>query len=367
METKLYCQGCGVDIQTSNPDETGYTPKSSLTKENLLCKRCFRLKHYNEVQSVSITDGDFLKMVSNIADTKGLIVHIVDIFDVEGSLIGSLPRIIGNNPILLVGNKVDLLPKSTNKRKLIQWLRGTAKRAGLNVVDAFLISSIKGHGIEELAIQIENYRKHKDVYVVGITNVGKSTFINRLIKKTTGEEDVITTSYFPGTTLGFIDIPLDESSSLIDTPGIVNKQQMAHYVSDKDLKLITPSKEIKSKVYQLNSEQTLFFGGLARVDFIKGDKQSFVCYFSNQLPIHRTKLANADELYENQVGELLSPPNMKTLESLPGLTKSTFRITDENTDIVFPGLGWVTIPNGNVTVVAHTPKGVAVSLRKSLV
>ncbi|PAV28990.1 ribosome biogenesis GTPase YqeH [Virgibacillus profundi] len=363
---KIYCQGCGVLIQTSSRKEPGYTPKSSLEKEDILCQRCFRLKHYNEIQDVSIKDDDFLQMVSSIRNADGLVVHVIDIFDVNGSLIKSLPRITGNNPIVLVGNKVDLLPKSTNKNQLIQWLRSSAKEAGIKVKDVFLISSIKGHGMEELTESMEDLRNDKDVYIVGTTNVGKSTFINRLIKQQTGHSDVITTSYFPGTTLGFIEIPLDGGASLIDTPGIVNKQQIAHYVSEQDLKLISPNKEIKARIYQLNNQQTLFIGGLARLDFIKGDRQSFVCYFSNQLPIHRTKLEKADELYKNQVGQLLSPPNEKTLEILPELTESSFRITEEKTDILFPGLGWVSIPGKDITVVAHSPKEVAVSVRKSL-
>lgn len=48
-------------------------------------------------------------------------------------------------------------------------------------------------------------------------------------------------------------------------------------------------KEIKQRVYQLNEGQTLFFGGLARIDYISGGKRPLVCYFSNDLNIHRTK------------------------------------------------------------------------------
>ncbi|AIF43363.1 ribosome biogenesis GTPase YqeH [Virgibacillus sp. SK37] len=365
MET-LYCQGCGAEIQTADPGMPGYTPKASLKNENVLCKRCFRLKHYNEIQDVSVSDDDFLRMVSSIRNADGLVVHIIDIFDVNGSLLQGLPRIVGDNPIILVGNKIDLLPKSTNERKLIQWLRTSAKEAGIKVKDVFLISSMKGYGLEELATEIEKYRNNKDVYIVGTTNVGKSTFINKLIKQTTGYANVITTSYFPGTTLGFIEIPLDEQSSLIDTPGIVNKQQIAHYISDKDLKVITPKKEIKPRVYQLNSEQTLYFGGLARLDFIKGQKTSFVCYFANELPIHRTKLENADELYANHIGELLSPPSEKPVNKSLELKENSFRLTGEKTDIVFPGLGWVSVEGEDITITAHSREEVAVSIRKSL-
>ncbi|ASN05163.1 ribosome biogenesis GTPase YqeH [Virgibacillus necropolis] len=363
----IYCQGCGAAIQTANPDEVGFTPESALIKEIVLCQRCFKLKHYNEIQDVSVTDDDFLKMVSEIRDVEGLVVHLIDIFDVNGSMIQSLARIIGDKPIILVGNKVDLLPKSTNKQKLINWLKKSAKDAGIKVKDVYLISSIKGHGMDELKEAIETMRDNQDVYVVGTTNVGKSTFINRLIQQSTGDKNVITTSYFPGTTLGFIEIPLDDHSVLIDTPGIVNKQQMAHYVSKNDLKIITPSKEIKPRVFQLNNQQTLFFGGLGRIDFIKGDKQSFVCYFSNHLSIHRTKLENAGKLYEEHVGELLSPPDETTRTTLPGLVQSTFKIREEKMDVVFPGLGWVMIPEVNTTVVVHSPRTVAVSIRPSLI
>lgn len=365
METEIYCQGCGVGIQSTDKEALGYTPKSSLEREVVLCQRCFRLKHYNETQEISITDDDFLKMISDIRNQAGLVVHIIDIFDVSGSLIPNLSRIVGDKKVILVGNKLDLLPKSTNQNKLIHWLKATAKASGLKVQDAFLISSVKGTGIEELTYQIDKLRNKENVYIVGTTNVGKSTFINKVIKQSIGEDNVITTSYFPGTTLGFIEIPLDDETYLIDTPGIVNKQQMVHYVSKKDLKQITPTKEVKARTYQLNSGQTLFIGGLARFDFIKGDRQSFICYFSNEIPIHRTKLENAEQLYENHLGELLSPPDAETLAKLPKLTESTFKVSGERTDIVFPGLGWISIEGDGATIVAHSPKGVSVSIRNS--
>ncbi|MHA6252177.1 ribosome biogenesis GTPase YqeH [Oceanobacillus sp. CAU 1775] len=366
MET-IQCQGCGTEIQTTNKNGLGYTPESALEKETILCQRCFRLKHYNETQDVPITDDDFLNMVSSISQSKGLIVHIIDIFDVNGTLIKSLPRITGDNPIILVGNKLDLLPKSTNPNKLIQWLKKEAKDAGIKVKDVFLISSVKKTGIDELKDEIEFYRKGKDVYIVGTTNVGKSTFINTLIKDSTGHNNVITTSYFPGTTLGFIKIPLDDKSNLIDTPGIVNKQQISHFLSAEDLKVITPRKEIKSRVYQLNDQQTLYIGGLARIDFVKGERQSFICYFSNELEIHRTKLENADELFRKHHGKLLQPPNEESQDLLPAFTEHAYKLTDGRTDIIFPGLGWITVTGEQSTVVVHSPKGIAVSLRNPLI
>ncbi|WP_226583215.1 ribosome biogenesis GTPase YqeH [Halobacillus litoralis] len=363
----IQCQGCGADIQTTNPELPGYAPASALQREDIICKRCFRLKHYNEVQDVPYQDDDFLEMLNQISHTKGLVVQLVDIFDFNGSFISGLKRLTGNNPVVLVGNKMDVLPKSVNQGKVKHWLKRSARENGLEVEDVYLISAEKNQGIEALSEAIERYREGGDVYVVGTTNVGKSTFINTLISNTSGVKDAITTSYFPGTTLGFIDIPLDENSSLYDTPGVIHRHQMAHYVSDKDLKIITPRKEVKPKVYQLNEQQTLYFGGLARLDFETGERSSFICHFSNELSIHRTKLEKADELYKNHLGELLTPPDKETLDQLPPLKAQTLKIKDDKTDIVFSGLGWVTIPEGGITVTAHVPEGVKVSLRESLI
>src|SRR5690625_4589464 len=194
-EQENICFGCGIQLQTTDKNRLGYVPPSSVDRDDVLCQRCFRLKHYNETTAVSLTDDDFFQMVSKISESKGLIVHLVDIFDLNGSIIPGLHRIVGNNPIILVGNKIDLLPKSTNLSKLTHWLRSVTNELGMVIEDVFLISSTKGYGIAELMRELDRYRHKKDVYIVGTTNVGKSTFINRLIQKSVGEKEVITTSY----------------------------------------------------------------------------------------------------------------------------------------------------------------------------
>lgn len=366
-QLQYLCMGCGVKVQTENPAELGYAPSSALEKETIICQRCFRLKHYNEVQDVSLTDDDFLKILNGIGQTNALIVMLVDIFDFNGSWLPGLHRFVGNNKVLLVGNKVDLLPKSVKHHKLINWMKQEAKELGLRPEEVFLVSAAKGMYVKETAAAIDELRNGKDVYVVGCTNVGKSTFINRIIKEVTGEDDLITTSHFPGTTLDIIKIPLEDGKALIDSPGIINHHQMAHFVDKRDLKVITPKKEIKPMVFQLNEGQTLFFGGLARFDYISGGRRSFVCYVSNELNIHRTKTENADELYEKHVGEMLAPPRMDQLDHFPELIRQEFMIKEAKTDVVFSGLGWITVNEPGAKVAAYVPKGVQTLLRKSLI
>ena len=366
-DQQYFCMGCGVKVQTENPNELGFAPSSALEKETIICQRCFRLKHYNEVQDVNLTDDDFLKILNEIGKSDALIVMIVDIFDFNGSWLPGLHRFVGNNKVVLVGNKVDLLPKSVKHSKLIQWMKNESKELGLRPEEVYLVSAAKGLNIRETAAAIDELRNGKDVYVVGCTNVGKSTFINRIIKEVTGEADVITTSHFPGTTLDIIKIPLDDERSLIDSPGIINHHQMAHFINKKDLKIITPKKEIKPKVFQLNEGQTLFFGGLARFDYISGGRRSFVCYVSNELIIHRTKIENSGSLYDKHVGEMLTPPGPDELAEFPELVRQEFTIKEAKTDIVFSGLGWITVNEAGAKVAAYVPKGVQALLRRSLI
>ena len=153
---------------------------------------------------------DFLNLLNELSDRKGIIVNVVDIFDFEGSFINALKRIVGNKKIILAANKLDLLPKQINKRRVKDWLKKTARKYGLDADDVILISAPKGWGIDDLLTSIDQNRNKQDVYIVGTTNVGKSTLINKLIEQSVGEKDVVTTSRFPGTTLDLIDIPLDE-------------------------------------------------------------------------------------------------------------------------------------------------------------
>lgn len=368
MTEEIRCIGCGAILQSSDPKKPGYLPKSALQKaidndkEDIYCQRCFRLRHYNEIMPVDLTNDDFLKLLDSLSNKKALVVNVVDLFDFNNSLVTSLNRFIGDNDFVLVGNKFDLFPKNSNQTKIKDWMRQEANRAGLKPKKIFLVSAKKEKNLDDLLAYLRK-NDDRDVYFVGTTNVGKSTLINAIIDQLGDIKDLITTSHFPGTTLDEIKIPLDNGHYLVDTPGIISKNQLASKLTAKDLDKITPKKPLKPITYQLMPGQTLFLAGLGRFDFVSGESTSFTIYAARNLFIHRTKTENADEYYQKHIGEQLTPPS--TPDSLPKLVEHTYHPKTKS-DLLFGGVGFITVPAG-VVVKSFTPGGIGQGIRRALI
>jgi len=374
MEERIVCKGCGSIIQSTDKMTEGYIPANVLEKhdfnEPIYCQRCFRIRHYQECVSNDIPGEDYIKVLSQINATNSLIVLIVDIFDFSGSFLPNIKRITGQNDVILACNKVDLLPQSTKEEKILEWVKSMCKEEGLQVLDQILISSKKNIYIDELLTLIDKYKNGRDVYIVGSSNVGKSKLVNQILRRFNGtDKEVLTVSYAPNTTLNFVGFPLDDGTTIYDTPGVLNRHQYLRYLTKKSLKLVVPQKEIKPTIYQLESEQTLFIGGLARFDLLsgeKGGKSNVVLYFSNNLSIHRTKTINADNIYDTKLYTLLTPP-FSAKENLPKFATTEFHVRDTNKyDIVISGLGFITL-RAPFHIKVSAPVMVGVYIRKAII
>ncbi|GAB2703976.1 ribosome biogenesis GTPase YqeH [Paenibacillus thermoaerophilus] len=370
---RLKCSGCGVELQSEDPSRAGYVPPGAGGGKGkdakIVCKRCFRIRHYNEAVSVPMDDAQFLRILSGIGATRSTVLHIVDLFDFDGSVIPGLHRFVGDNPVVLAVNKADLLPKGVNQNRTVNWIRKLAKENGLKPAEVVLLSAKLNAGFDRLLEALRNHRNGRDIYVVGATNVGKSTLINRLISDYSDLDGELTVSPYPGTTLDVVSVPLEDGGAMIDTPGIVYPWRLTEMVGPATLRAVLPDKFVKPRVYQLDERQTLFFGALARFDFVKGEHQSFTCYVSNGIHVHRRKLDGADEFWEKHRGELLSPPNAGELASLPPLARHSLRIPPgAKMDVSISGLGWIQCSGLTGAMIdVYAPKGVKVVLRPSMI
>ena len=74
---KKYCIGCGVELQCEDAFLDGYVnPKMYDT--TVMCRRCFRLKHYGEYKKVPFTNKDYQSIVRSIPKDS-YVLYLTDI------------------------------------------------------------------------------------------------------------------------------------------------------------------------------------------------------------------------------------------------------------------------------------------------
>lgn len=279
MVKNKYCIGCGVRLQDENLLNIGFT--TSLNND--LCMRCFRLKNYGEYESVSSTLIDYESIISGINKTKDLVLYVVDVLNIPKNL-QDIKQLIKND-CLLVLNKRDLLPLSVKDEKIIDYL----KKQDLGFIDIIITSSQKNQGMDNLLEKIKKYQKSNDVYVIGFTNAGKSSLISKFIHDYGDNDTNLTIAPLPSTTLNKIIIPINKHLNLIDTPGIVDNDNMINFVDKKMYKKLNSKKEIKPKTFQLRKNQAIMIGDLVRINYLDGEINSFTFYIPNEIKVRRCR------------------------------------------------------------------------------
>ena len=336
MDEGKRCSGCGILLQDENVLQEGYTTDL----ENDICQRCFRMKNYGEYQFINKTNEEYLEILKKIGETNDLVLYITDLLNLEKN-ISEIRNIIPNRMILVL-NKKDVFPKSVKEAKLINYLESI----DTHFEEIIVISTEKNYNIDYLLKKIKMYQTTKYVYVVGHTNAGKSSLINKLIKNYSNNNQELTMSPLPSTTLNTVNIDINEYLTLIDTPGLIENGSILNHVSEKMVKRISPKKEIKPRTYQLKKNQSLIIENLIRIDYVEGEKNSFTVFVSNDLKIKRLlNLINNKELKEKN--------------------KITYSVKYDE-DLVIRGLGFIKIVNKGIIDI-YIDKDVETYMRKSLI
>ncbi len=281
------CKGCGEILQFEDKHKLGYAPNDSFE----YCQRCFRLTHYGDTSSVSkdnTNNKDILKAYQEIDDA--LFVLIVDCFDALILDQDNLLANFANKDLLVVINKIDLLPKNVTEDKIEKMYLDVIKKCGnINV----LLTYKNDQSFNELFFDVLSECKHKKVVFTGRANVGKSSLINKII-----ENNALTTSIYPGTTLKVNKINY-QGYTFIDTAGLIDEESFLSYLSNANIKKILPLKTLRRNNFQLYENQSYFLNGLLRVDIKPYKNCSVEFMFNNNLLIHRSKLENAKRYFDN--------------------------------------------------------------------
>lgn len=229
--SQVPCGGCGALLHCNEPAIPGYLP-SELFKERkfdelktLECQRCHFLKEYNIALDVTVQPEEYEKLLQSIRNVKSLVLLMVDLLDFPCSIWPGIVDIIGTDrPLFIVANKVDLLPGDSIgylkriKQCLVSEIRKTRLKEA-NIKHVALISAKTGYGVEDLISAMFKLWLYKgDVFLVGCTNVGKSSLFNALLQSDyckVHATDIVkraTVSRWPGTTLNLLKFPINRPS-----------------------------------------------------------------------------------------------------------------------------------------------------------
>lgn len=293
------CIGCGAILQNESPFKEGYTKNLN----NRFCERCFNIKHYNKY--LRVQDKDYTSVIKKIDLKKDLVLLVTDFLNLY-----NLDDLNIDSPVILVMTKADLIPRSINKEGLLKRIK-----CRLNVVSKVLISSLNNFNLDLLYEEILKYKKSNNVYVIGYTNAGKSTLVNKMLKNYGEGLGEITTSNLPSTTLDLISNKVNDNLTLIDTPGLLDDGSLVSLASSDVLKKITPKKEIRPISYQIKGRQYIYVEDFMRLDL---EDTNVIFYMSGGLGIRR---------------------GYKYKESL--LKRYDLKIKS-NQDLVIKGLGFIT-------------------------
>ncbi|KAI8093726.1 uncharacterized protein BX664DRAFT_330426 [Halteromyces radiatus] len=377
-------------LQTTN-DESQSNKNTPIP----VCQRCHQLVNNNRKEGPDI---GFLKASQqhtslSFLHTKQrpLILYVMDITDMPWSL-ESLKQILNIQPearVMIVANKVDLLPKSVNKHEqrirdyilssLKQQLEKDDNQSGVattrNIQSISLISATKSWGMKGLLKRVQqNLLPTDDLYVMGSVNAGKSALIHQFLSQSRSldkKEYRTTSSSVPGTTIGMIRIPLhvlgiststdDYNKSrlvsrdhyLIDTPGMIDTKNDLHpmmLATEMQQKLVlnknrrTPLKPTTFRLYQGQS----IVLGKARIDVLMTTNKPVLMTLFTPLAPHITKTIKLED--------------KDLIEPLDGtVIVQSHHHSHASADLAFAGIGWIALTGGfgKASFKIWLPKGIS--------
>lgn len=304
------CYGCGAILQTNNKEEKGYIREDKYNNSNY-CERCFKITHYNE-KKVTHLENINEYIIDEVNKKASFVYFLIDFLNINTETINTYKK-IKTNKILII-SKIDIIPKSIKNQTITNWLK---ENYGIKE-DIIYQSSKKNINVKSLMSHLEQ-EKIKECYILGYTNAGKSTLINKLRSINNVKDYELTTSLLPNTTIDFIKIRINENLSIIDSPGFTLTNTFYEEDNFNLIKKSLPNTLLKPTTYQVKEISSIIIEDKVRIS--SSNKNSFTFYMSNNIDIKR--------VFDNN-------NNLKNLE------KITIDIK-ENSDLIIKSLGFINI------------------------
>ncbi len=298
------CIGCGAELQSIDKTLPGYIDASNIEGKDY-CERCFKIINYNYKSSLHL-DNINKYVLDTINKDNKYVLYLIDFLNLNTETINTFKSI--RCPKTLIITKIDIIPKSIKEENLVNFIREE-----YNIEDDIALLSSRSNVNTSVIYKILEDNNYKESYIVGYTNSGKSTLLNKL-KAKNGECSDITVSLIPNTTANFIEIDL-EDIKLFDSPGFVLNKTLYNDDEYDLIKRINPASSIKPITMQTKDNMILNLED--KIYFNTDNSNSLTFYISYNLKL--------DKLFNKDI------KNSITLD------------IKDNTDIVIKSIGFINI------------------------
>lgn len=175
--------------------------------------------------SVNWFPGHMAKTRRKIKEILPLIDAVAEVVDARvpvSSRNPELPSLIGEKPLIILLNKCDMADPAATLEWINYYKQKGITAIGVECKSGKGLSAFKTAVKSALADKLRSYEqkgmvgKPLRVMVVGIPNVGKSTFINRIAGNNRAKAE-----NRPGVTRGNQWFTIDKQLELLDTPGVL--------------------------------------------------------------------------------------------------------------------------------------------------
>lgn len=323
------CNGCGITLQSTKKDEKGYIREDKI-KDSSYCERCFKIIHYNEkiVTKLDNINEYILKEVNKKAKYA---YFLVDLLNINKETMSTFKEI--TVPKTLIISKLDIIPRSIKENKITSWLK---EQYGIK--EEILFQSSKKNVNTKALLNKLVSKNINEAYILGYTNAGKSTLINSLTNAT--NENKITTSSIPNTTIDFIKIKLD-NITIIDSPGFTNQNTLYNQEEFDLIKRVMPRTFLKPSTYQVKPISSILIE----------DKIRLQSSINNSLTLYISNSINVERVFDNNTNLL---------------DKTIIRLDiPENSDLVIKSLGFINIKKA-CKLTIYTDNKELFEIRKSI-
>ena len=357
--SERYCQGCGARIQSTDPGSFGFVPEHVLEQDTVRCQRCHRISHYGRDEIGPVDASDSFESIRAGVDWSTGVCLVVDLLDFEAGLPPELLGLMRGKDVLLFVNKVDLIPDKTPLSELESWVRSRLDYYGLPRMQQVLVSAANGLGFPALADMVASLGKQ--VLFVGITNVGKSSVLQRLLRMRIGggkrKQIEPTISPYPGTTVNVSRWSCPGGLVLADSPGFVPGGRISDMLLPALAQKVIPHKSLSSHLYEVRAGDIVYIKGLCAVECISASGTGLLLGFTGSgVRWQRSSSKHLDKWLEK--GNKLAP--IKQWE------EHAVRL-EPGQDLFVSGLGWVSARRAQYKLRLYIPAGAEYTVRPNLI